>query len=141
MQVVWSISIRNSKGKRFPQLEFGSLNGCQQCKQIQMLQTNHQDLYLLTGNILTITNKSGATSIDLSAYLDNTNLSETEVNVFIETRAKVLANTVPKLVLQYFLGYNEDLLMNFRKKLIGMPTATASGAMNYWNGDSRFGLR
>lgn len=45
--------------------------------------TNELQDLKLTGNILTITVKGSPTNIDLSPYLDNTNLTETEVDAFV----------------------------------------------------------
>ena len=51
-----------------------------------------QDLQLAT-NTLTITNNGSATPIDLSGYLDNTNLTETEVDAFVANNGYLTSET------------------------------------------------
>ncbi|MFY0600781.1 MAG: hypothetical protein JXR03_13995 [Cyclobacteriaceae bacterium] len=58
-----------------------------------------QDLDL-TANILTVTNNASATGIDLTSYLDNTNLTESEVDAFVANNGYLTsevqeANDVP----------------------------------------------
>jgi hypothetical protein len=97
-----------------------------------------QDLQLAT-NTLTITNNSNATSIDLSTYLDNTVLDETQVDNYVSNNGYLtsevdgsITNEIQDLqdVLTQDNNANNKAIYNVKRQSIGQQTLDTSAVFD-----------
>ena len=97
-----------------------------------------QDLQL-NNHSLTITNNTAGTTIDLSPYLDNTNLSESQVDAYVANNGYLTSEIDSSVTneiqdLQDVLNQGNDAsnqeLLNVRRQSIGAATIDTSAALD-----------
>jgi hypothetical protein len=97
-----------------------------------------QDLQL-NNHSLTITNNTAGTTIDLSPYLDNTNLSESQVDAYVANNGYLTSEVDSSVTneiqdLQNVLNQGNDAsnqeLLNVKRQSIGAATIDTSAALD-----------